>query len=235
MYAKLFQQVLTSSLTENEPIDVRGVFFMLMAAADKSGNVLGSDSTIARIINVPLEQFKTCMEALLKPDPASRSPEFEGRRVVPLERGLGYLLPGYVKYSGTMTDDQRREYFRVKQIECRARKKEAEATLGMEGKVLPKTPPSPNRFDEFWRIYPRRQAKTRATQAWKSIKPPEVDSILKHVCDMAMTEDWKKEGGKYVPLPASYLNGRRWEDEGIKNPTQKSLDELVREEWKGSM
>lgn len=126
MYAKLFQQVLTSSLTENEPVDVRGVFFMLMAAADRAGNVLGSDATIARIINVPMDQFKRCLEALMKPDPQSRSLEYEGRRVIPLERGLGYLLPSYVKYSGTMTDEQRREYFRIKQAECRARKKEAE-------------------------------------------------------------------------------------------------------------
>ena len=24
--------------------------------------------------------------------------------------------------------------------------------------------------------------------------------------------DWKKEGGKYIPYPATWLNNRRWED-----------------------
>lgn len=121
MYAKLFAQVLSSSLNETEPVEVRGVFFLLLAAADKDGNVLGSDATIARIINVPMEQFRSCIEALMKPDPQSRCELHEGRRVVPMERGLGYLLPAYPKYSGITTDEERREYFRVKKAESRAR------------------------------------------------------------------------------------------------------------------
>jgi anti-sigma factor RsiW len=24
--------------------------------------------------------------------------------------------------------------------------------------------------------------------------------------------DWKKDGGQFVPNPATYINGRRWED-----------------------
>lgn len=135
MYAKLYQQVLSSSLTEKEPIEVRGVFFMLMAAADKSGNVLGSDKTIARIINVPLEQFVDCLKELMKPDPDSGTKDYEGRRVVPLEDGRGYNLPSYAKYSGITTDEQRREYFRVKQAECRARKRESEEPLPLPSAI----------------------------------------------------------------------------------------------------
>ena len=25
--------------------------------------------------------------------------------------------------------------------------------------------------------------------------------------------DWQKENGRYIPLPATWLNGKRWEDE----------------------
>lgn len=123
MYAKLFRDVLTSSLNETEPIEVRGVFFLLLAAADKDGNVLGSDMTIARIINVPLDQFQRCVEALMKPDATSRCELHEGRRLIRMERGLGYVLPAYPKYSGITTDDERREYFRVKKAESRARER----------------------------------------------------------------------------------------------------------------
>ncbi|MNY63023.1 hypothetical protein D3C86_1999290 [compost metagenome] len=28
-----------------------------------------------------------------------------------------------------------------------------------------------------------------------------------------MSHDWLKDGGKYVPMPTTWLNGRRWEDE----------------------
>lgn len=27
------------------------------------------------------------------------------------------------------------------------------------------------------------------------------------------SEDWKKDAGKFIPYPATWLNGRRWEDE----------------------
>jgi hypothetical protein len=28
-----------------------------------------------------------------------------------------------------------------------------------------------------------------------------------------VSADWTKNNGQYIPLPATYLNGRRWEDE----------------------
>lgn len=121
MYAKLYAQVVASSLTQNEPIDVRGVFFMLLAMADKSGNVAGTDPAISRIMNVPLEVFLNAAERLQAPDPASQSPEFEGRRIVPLDGTPGYFIVNYAKYSQIANDAQRREYLRVKKAESRAR------------------------------------------------------------------------------------------------------------------
>jgi hypothetical protein len=38
--------------------------------------------------------------------------------------------------------------------------------------------------------------------------------ILADVEAKKRTQDWKKDGGKYIPYPATYLNGKRWEDEG---------------------
>ena len=29
------------------------------------------------------------------------------------------------------------------------------------------------------------------------------------------TEDWTKAKGQFVPLPATWLRGKRWEDEGV--------------------
>ena len=34
------------------------------------------------------------------------------------------------------------------------------------------------------------------------------------------SEDWRKEGGKYIPYPASWLNGQRWEDETVVESTR---------------
>jgi len=139
MYAKIFRDVLFSSLTESQPIEVRGVFFMLLAAADKDGKILGVDSAIARVINVPLGLFQGAVEALMAPDPQSKPDEFQGRRLMRLEGGVGLLITKYREYSGIKTDDERRAYFAQKQAEYRARKEAREQMP--DGSKIPKVPP----------------------------------------------------------------------------------------------
>lgn len=121
MFAKLYAQVVASSLTQNETIDVRGVFFMMLAMADKGGNVPGVDAAISRIMNVPVEVFQRAALRLQLPDPSSQSQDFEGRRIMPLEGTPGYFIVNYAKYSQIASDAQRREYLRLKKAESRAR------------------------------------------------------------------------------------------------------------------
>ncbi|MFH1016697.1 MAG: hypothetical protein V1798_00780 [Pseudomonadota bacterium] len=72
-------------------------------------------------------------------------------------------------------------------------------------------------FGRFWAAWPsgRRKAKQAAERAWLKIAPNDklVAAILAHVEASAATFDWRKDGGAFVPYPATYLNGRRWEDE----------------------
>lgn len=133
MYAKLFAQVVSSSLTHNETIEVRGVFFMMLAIADREGNVPGVDRSIARLINVPVEVFERAVERLMSPDSESQSPDEDGRRIVRLEAGKGYRIVNYEKYSGIVTDAERRTYFRLKQQEHRQRKRLQELQNITEG------------------------------------------------------------------------------------------------------
>lgn len=70
-------------------------------------------------------------------------------------------------------------------------------------------------FDDFWKAYPKKKAKEAARKAWAKLKPDETlgKEIIQAVEDAKKTTDWKKENGKYIPHPATYLNGKRWEDE----------------------
>jgi hypothetical protein len=72
---------------------------------------------------------------------------------------------------------------------------------------------SPAGFDEFWSLYPRKEAKQAALKAWRKVKRDELPAILAGLKVATQTEQWQKDGGQFVPLPASWLNGRRWEDE----------------------
>lgn len=77
-------------------------------------------------------------------------------------------------------------------------------------------------FDEFWSAYPKKKAKEAAKKAWNKLKPDETlgKAIIQAVTESAKTKDWLKENGKYIPYPATYLNGKRWEDERIENNGQ---------------
>lgn len=73
----------------------------------------------------------------------------------------------------------------------------------------------PDGFAEFWAAYPNRKNKKNAERAWSSIKPDaELKSQILRAVEVAMRgDDWRKDGGRFIPHPASWLNGRRWEDE----------------------
>lgn len=70
-------------------------------------------------------------------------------------------------------------------------------------------------FDRFWSLYPRKVNKVPAEKAWAKLK---VDRALfaviaKALAKQASSIDWLKSGGQFIPHPASWLNGKRWEDE----------------------
>ena len=70
-------------------------------------------------------------------------------------------------------------------------------------------------FDTFWEAYPRKVKKKEARKAWDSTKKvrPELSTILEAVEKWKESEFWKKDGGQFIPYPASWLNGERWDDE----------------------
>jgi len=67
-------------------------------------------------------------------------------------------------------------------------------------------------FNEFWNEYPRKIAKVDAQRAWVKIHP-QLEDVLNGVRAWKNTDQWTREGGRYIPHPATFLNQRRWEDE----------------------
>lgn len=71
------------------------------------------------------------------------------------------------------------------------------------------------RFDEFWAAYPKKVGKKAAESSWKKIKPDAElhDRIMTAIGRARVTEQWQREGGRYIPNPATWLNQGRWDDE----------------------
>ena len=73
------------------------------------------------------------------------------------------------------------------------------------------------RFDRFWKAYPRKTAKQDAAKAFARLNPDEalMTVILGAVEKQKQSDQWTRDGGQYIPHPATWLNGRRWEDETV--------------------
>ena len=69
-------------------------------------------------------------------------------------------------------------------------------------------------FQEFWNVWPKRCAKADARKAWAQTKDirPELTNLLSAITAACKTESWMKSGGAFIPYPASYLRGERWDD-----------------------
>lgn len=86
-----------------------------------------------------------------------------------------------------------------------------------DGSIPPK-PPEKNAEDDFsmfWLVYPKKQDKQNALKAWKKLNP---DSETQRKMILAIqaqraSPQWQKDGGQFIPLPSTWLNGRRWEDQ----------------------
>lgn len=112
MFAKIFSQIFDSSIAEN--YRHRHVFMDLIVLADSDGVVDMTLEAIARRTNAPMQDVQEAVEALSSPDPASRTREEDGRRLLPLDRGRawGWQIVNYQHYRKIRDEEGRREYFR---------------------------------------------------------------------------------------------------------------------------
>jgi hypothetical protein len=74
---------------------------------------------------------------------------------------------------------------------------------------------NPAGFARFWAAYPKRKSKGAAEKAFKAIKPSEqvLEEILQAITRATTSFEWLKDGGQFIPHPATWLRARGWEDE----------------------
>ena len=70
-------------------------------------------------------------------------------------------------------------------------------------------------FKEFWSAYPRKDDKKRAWLKFKAIKNLDkvFPDIMADVENKKRSAQWNENGGKHIPMPSTYLNNERWNDE----------------------
>ena len=106
-----------------------------------------------------------------------------------------------------------------------------EKTLTTNQEPITNTPKAPTgadvRFDRFWAAYPNKVGKDAARRAFDKRKPDDhlIETMLEAIDRQSRSAKWLKDGGQFIPNPATWINQGRWKDEdeatvsvGFSNP-----------------
>jgi len=241
-YTKLFNSILASTIW-GEPMPTRIVWITLLAMVNKDGIVEGSAPGLATLARVSLQQAREALHALQQPDPDSRSKTDEGRRIRTVDGG--WFIINHGEYRKRLSQDERREYLRLKQAEYRARKQASTPVNNVSDKSTlythtdPDTDPDTKakrqdqdppvraprsltptdpEFLTFWHRYPKKTGKGAAYKAWVKCKPS-LEAVISALEWQTQQPDWLRDQGQYIPHPATWLNRAGWEDEAFNPPS----------------
>ena len=113
---------------------------------------------------------------------------------------------------------------------CGELRPESESNPNPNPNPNPKQNPTRTRdaaFDTFWAAYPRKVGKDAARKAFSRVST-DLGTLLAAIEAQKQSRQWKAEGGRYIPNPATWLNQGRWEDELPTGGTGISFAELAR-------
>lgn len=96
----------------------------------------------------------------------------------------------------------------------------------------PRGDAEPPRFTELWAAYPNGKERKDALREFRKLAPDDAlfAEILNHVKRRALTHDWTKEGGRWVPSLRKFLHGERWKDaiaDGLPAQTARELPDAT--------
>ena len=202
--------------------------FLLCIAGKKNDNgflyltpeIPYTDEMISRNSNIPLEIVK---EGLAK---------FEELELIEIINDIT-KLSNWSKWQAVDGLEKIREQNRKRKAEERARKKNAQ-----QPKEPTEKEPSPmeRRFAAFWAAYPKKVGKGAAEKSFAKYKPDDelTARMIQAVQAARRSDQWQKDGGQYIPNPATWLNQKRWEDEiqpAAAPHYQPSLEDRGLENW----
>ena len=203
--------------------------FLLCIAGKKNDNgflyltpeIPYTDEMISRNSNIPLEIVK---EGLAK---------FEELELIEIIDDMA-KLSNWSKWQAVDGLEKIREQNRDRVRKYRENKaKSAEASSESEP---PKPTPLERRFAAFWAVYPKKVGKGAAEKSFAKYKPDDelTTRMIQAVQAARRSEQWQKDGGQYIPNPATWLNQKRWEDEiqpAAAPHYQPSLEDRGLENW----
>ena len=112
-YTKLFSSIITSTIWMEDD-KTRILWITLLAMSDQHGEVYSSVPGLARVSGMTVAQAVQSLDKLLAPDPYSRTPDYEGRRIAPIDGGWEILNHGKYRLLASREDSKTATAARVR-------------------------------------------------------------------------------------------------------------------------
>jgi len=236
VYGKIFDTIYDGTLVESWQALV--TFQQMIVLADADGVIDMTPRAIERRTGIPLEVIEEGIRVLERPDPDSRTPDDQGRRIARLDghRSWGWYLVNHEKYRKLQDSETVREQNRERKRRERERKRESQEGHELSRSVTEghasheksrhtdtdtdtdtdtrkKTRSSgDDPFGRWWVIYPKKVKKKTAREIWKRKRLDRLtDQLIADVQNRLANDQRWKDG--FVPDPTTYLNQERWDDE----------------------
>ncbi|MFA5378130.1 MAG: hypothetical protein WC455_20425 [Dehalococcoidia bacterium] len=204
------------------------MWITMLAFSDEDGFVSGAIPGLANIARMSNDEAKAAVEKLMSPDEHSRTKEHDGRRILPVDGG--WLIVNYRLYRDRARIENRKEYLRKYQREYMSNVRQIVSNVGLTGVQLSASASASAsasvekncEFLQFWAEYPKKTGKKAAFKAWINAKDkPSNEVLIASLKLQKKSEQWKKDNGQFIPLPATWLNQGRWDDEPPETGTEK--------------
>jgi hypothetical protein len=134
-WTKLFSSIVTSSIWVEDDATLR-VWIALLAMADADGIVEGGVPGFASVARVTTDQMRAAVAKLSSPDPDSRTPDHEGRRIEAIEGGWRILNYRAYRLRGQGKDGSKAPAMRAYRARQRAKSSDSAPDV-TTGNALP--------------------------------------------------------------------------------------------------
>jgi hypothetical protein len=226
-YVKLDSGILESSVWA-EDSDTLRVWIYLLAKADSIGVVYATMPGIAVQCGLSLAKIREVLDKFSEPDSDSRNPDKDGRRIA-IRRKPEFCIEvlNHARYRAkSLTHAERQARYRdshrdesgdekSRTGDTKSRKVtqgRRQKTEGRNYRDKTKTSrPAGADFDSWYEAYPKHEARNDAERAWGKLTDAEqVECVRRSPAWNAAKVGTER---KFLPMPATYLNGRRWRDD----------------------
>ncbi len=97
-----------------------------------------------------------------------------------------------------------------------------------------KTPPKGGLgvwFENLWEIYPKTVGKVKAWESYRKLNPSEAlhSKILNAIREQSLSDQWKRENGRYIPKLVNWLDQEGWDDVLPRKETIKEMHKRLKE------